>query len=232
MIVPTMKYAEIANEIDKDLVALYAYIEKALSVSKYRKIGMKHTKPVHFKPIYWESNRHNKYFVIPCTNGKKDLKKYGMLFYVWCYYKGEKGELNGVMIASSGAYCFYKNHLFMRYAERFFNDSTMEILDLMVEFATHNTFTVNMPFYSARKYTNSYIGKVEDGVILGTKSNGYMIYNTFIAEEMLKGIELKYGNDLQSQLDHLREVRQSEEYIQMKVIEAFKNKNKILRMAS
>lgn len=232
MILPKMTYTEITNEIDKDLVALYAYIEKALSVSKYRKIGMKNTEPVHFKPIYWESNRHNKYFVIPCTNGKKDLKKYGMSFYVWCYYKGKNGELNGVMIASSGAYCFYRNHLFMRYAERFFNDSTMETLDLMVEFATHNTFTVSRPFDTAVKYTNSYFGKVEDGIILGTMTNGYMVYNTFITEDMLKGSEINYSNDSQAELDGLVKLSKSEKYCKMKVIETYEYRKRIMRMAS
>lgn len=230
MILPTMTFPEIANELDKDAKSLYGYIDHKLSDNKYRRIGMKHSEPICFKHIFWESKRKNKYFIIPNTNGKKDLKKYGLNFYVWSYYTDGKNKNNGVMILSNGTYLFFKGHLFDRYAERFFGDTSMTTINLMVEFASNNSFIVSRPFSTAVKYKNSYFATVNDGVILGTFTKGYFVYNTFITEEMLKGSEVDYNEFGQQELNKCIEWRKNKEYVKFKMIE--KMHMETMRMAS
>lgn len=230
MILPTMTYAEIANELDKDAKSLYGYIEYILSDNKYRRIGMKHSEPICFKPVFWESKRKNQYFIIPNTNGKKDLKKYGLAFYVWCYYTDAKNKKNGVMILSNGTYSFFRGHLFDRYAERFFDNTSMTTVDLMVKFASNNSFIVSRPFSTAFKYKNSYFAVVNDGAILGTYTNGYFVYNTFITEEMMKGSEIDYNEIGKNELKECIEWRKNKEYVKFKMIE--KMHMETMRMAS
>lgn len=190
MILSTMTNAEIANEINKDRKSLDAFIVRTLTESKYRKIALKHTPPIAFKPIFWTSRRHNKYCIIPHTNGKNDYKRLGLCYSVYCYHIGKHNHLDAVMISKDGNYLFFKSHLFDRYAERFLADSSLQKLEVMVNFFSKNSIFVHQRF-DCPKYPNNWLGSSKEGVILGEYENGFMVCKTFLTEDMLKGLEIE-----------------------------------------
>lgn len=196
-----MSYTEIFNEINKDYDALYRYAENKINDNKYFRAGMKFDSPHNFNPIYWTSPGKNRYVIIPQTNGKKSLKKYGMCYTIFCYYFDEKNYLNAVMVNRRKFYYIYRSHLFDRYAERFLEDTTMNKIEVMVEFISNNTQITGTPFETASNHTNSIFGRVVDGAVLGTLNDGILVFNTFITIDMLKGTEIEYNNALQINID-------------------------------
>lgn len=230
MILPKMSFIEIVNELNKDAKQLDAYIDNVINDNKYQRIGLKHSKPYVFKPIFWTSKRNNKYFIILNTNGKKYMKKYGLLFCVWCYYTDAKNQKNGVMIIADGTYSFFRGHLFDRYAERLLNAPSMATIDVMVKFASDTSFIVNRPFTTAYKYKDSIFATVNNGAILGTFNNGYFVYKTFITEEMMKGSEVFYNELGQKELEKWQKWRKDADDIKIKMHE--NSQKNLMRMAS
>lgn len=201
MIVPTMTYSEIANELGKDHQAVFAYANWLTSQNKYKRFAMKHPEPVNFKPVYWTSGRKNNYVIIPSSEGKNFMKKNGISYTIFCYYFGEKNSLNAVMVNQQERYNFYSSHLFDRYGERFLNDTSMNKVELMVEFAKNNSRYTITTFDTAVKYKNSIFGRVNEGIIIGCEEEGFHVFKTFLTEDMLKGSEIEYNIDTLNRLE-------------------------------
>lgn len=156
MILPTMSYPRIAQELDTDNKELHSFLLQIYKSGKYQKIAKKHSNALKFKPIFWTSCRENRYFIIPESNGKKELKKCGTLFFsTYCYYHDKANHLNMVAIIP-GHYTFFRGHLFDRYQERFLRISYRNTLDVMVKFATRNISIASTPFETATKYKDSF----------------------------------------------------------------------------
>lgn len=207
-----MTTAEIKAELLKELPSVQAYICRVTSDNKYRRAALKHTEKVWFKPIFFKSHRGNNYVALPFSKGKSDFKKLGLNCVILCYYFNSKNKIDVALQVNLTDYDIFSGHLIERYAERFLHNPGMNKMDAIINF-----FKVNCQYssrsFSSSRFTNSIIGTVTDGVIIGIEENDSCVFKTFITFDMLKGEEIDYNNETSTILEDLQQVCDTKEYI-------------------
>lgn len=73
MILQNMTYNEIAGHLEKDHREVYRYV-KGIKFMRYRSEALKLKRyPLYFKPLFFHTTQHNRWFVMPVVREKKDL---------------------------------------------------------------------------------------------------------------------------------------------------------------
>lgn len=203
MITETMSYAEIAREIENDIVNVERY-QVHLPFKKYmREVMGRPNGIIFFKPVEWVSPNHNKFILTPCSFNKAETKKNGPSLLTCCVFM-KKGEL--YMAIYSQAYLpwlhvqIFTPHFFQRYNERFLKEPAIQKMDLIKTFIQKELKKTTTKFVKHPKlgwegfaiFTNGYsFSELAD-------RDPYILHHTFVVDEMLHPdqllnvIELKY----------------------------------------
>ena len=203
MIVHTMTYEEIVKEINIDFKI---NIEPRLQdyfgqYNKYRRFMIKDktSKTIYFQPIYYTSNRGNKYVIRFVSDGKSQFLKNGILYYIYVYYYQSNG-IYSVMLSNETYNCkklflFYTPHFFDRYKERHLKDSKTQKLYVIEHFFSHNKNN-SIQYLEDKFYENSLFITTEEGVCFGDQISQTIIeVKTYISFEMLRRDQLKIQLD-------------------------------------
>ena len=198
MVVETMTYKEIWSEINKDYKGIIQYkLQDADKILRKKVIASSSTqKIIRISPIRFKSKSTNlNHCLIPYCLGKTDYKKNGMLFVLYSYIYRKYGiyafSLNGEKYETLNV---YTPHLFSRYRERFLDDSSLKMEEVMEEFFINNVVSP-IEEINNEKYPDSFFSTVKDGVLLGVKQpDNILEFKTFLSSELLRNQQIDLHN--------------------------------------
>lgn len=185
-----MSYAEIAREIENDIVNVQRY-QVHLPFKKYMKEAMwRPNGIIFFKPVEWISPNHNKFILTPCSFNKAYTKRNGPSLLTCCVFM-RKGEL--YMAIYSQAYLpwlhvqIFTPHFFQRYNERYLKEPTIQKMDLIKTFIQKELKKTTTKFVKHPKlgwegfciFTNGYSFSEL------AEHDPYILHHTFVTDDML-----------------------------------------------
>ena len=212
MIINTMTFEEIADELNRDYMdeidrKLYS-IEKN---SLYRRTILKSQKHglINFKPITFKSKRGNTIILTPYVASRSLYKKTHELQFsiiATFYYRRTHfvAWLTSDAIDLKPSVYFYPSHLFERYGERFLKENFIMNTENFSCFFLKNravSFFANCPH---PKYKNHLFATINDGVLFGeTIDRHVQFFKTYITFDMLKGMQVDSSNFLRPQIQEI-----------------------------
>ena len=186
MFVETMTLEQIRVEIERCNTQARRRVVHIFNDPSYRRVCLK-LKPVEyreFKMIDFACNGFKFHFV-PNTYGKHDYKKRGISILTFVTFLW-KGSLWSASIEPFGTRievkAFYTPHFFDRYAERL--GLTGSLIDIMKRFHLNNK-TSMATRYENDNHEDSVFITLDEGTGFGTWFNGYVLFKTFIRDDML-----------------------------------------------
>lgn len=188
MIVDTMTLEEVGEAILKASNKSINRIERLLTWKDkdYKKIIIKGQKErFDFLPIPFE-NDGIKFYICPYSKGKKDYKKYGIMYglFAHVFYHGTNWYC--MITADYVNVIMFCNHFFERYIERFLKDDSVVNVEMARKFFKETDYLyINRPIENP-KHPNCVYASMNIGIACGEiVSKHVTAYKTFLCKDTL-----------------------------------------------
>lgn len=159
--------------------------------NKYRKAVLKQNTDdsIFFKPIERKSNGFT-YIIYPSSNGKRDFKKYGMIFFLVTpfYVDGKPYYVRYDGVKRNNKFNVYTQHFFDRYIERHLgNESNLSMVEVIKDFLKETDALDYIKAAEGDKYENGLQLANKVGVDSVTKiSDNILLHKTFVGNSTIR----------------------------------------------
>ncbi len=188
MIVDTMTLQEVGEAILKASRKAIPTIERMLTRKEndYKKVIYKGVKDRYdFIPLTFKTDGIE-FILCPYSKGKKDFKKYGMMYCLFAHVYYERTNWYCMVTSSFQTVQMYSNHFFERFVERHLKDDTKVSVDLVRKYFKETNYLTSSRFIDNPKYENCMYGATCIGVCCGHKVSDHVLaFRTYIDIETL-----------------------------------------------
>lgn len=188
MIVDTMSMEEVGKAVIKAAIAsrmkIFGLVKR--KENKYRKVILKGGEKYYdFKPIPMVTDGIT-FYVCPHTKGKRDYKKYGILYAVFAHFFYKGTNWYALLLQNYERVAIYQHHFFERYIERhLMNNSEVTLETVMQYFKETDYHSQSKPLENSL-HNNCIYGATNIGVCCGYHCGiSILIWLTYIDKETL-----------------------------------------------
>ena len=188
MIVDTMSMKEVGDAIIKSAqpIILGFISDNSPKEKAYRRIILKGgERRYDFKPLHYETDSIN-FYLCPYSNGKRDYKKYGLLFCMFAHFFYKGTNWYALLCGGCQTVNLYRQHFFERYIERHLKDESKVSIETVRRYFKETDYLTNCRIVENPKHKDCIYGATNIGVCCGYHCGKRMkVWLTYIDKETL-----------------------------------------------